>query len=177
MLAVGVGQHSAADRPRRTARPGTRTLVDDLPPDIGRQPGSRHVAEQRSNCTARGNRDERFAPTLVRRRRPPRRAATRGRSAMEGGDEHGRCEEALLSNSSLESRIERRERQRVWRLLDRLKRVVSAEPHYPTRLDERCASERAATHGAGQRRWLRTTRPGSHTLILFVESQIASVAS
>ena len=41
------------------------------------------------------------------------RAATRGRSAMEGGDEHAGAKSAIRSRSSLANRIERREPRRV----------------------------------------------------------------
>jgi hypothetical protein len=43
---------SKTERPRRTARPGTRTLVDDLRADVGRH-GSMW-ARRRSNCATRG---------------------------------------------------------------------------------------------------------------------------
>jgi hypothetical protein len=87
-------------RPRRTARPGTRTRIDDST-DVEGIPSAGTRARNRSNRTARGDWMSISRPhpsASVAHRDAPlidERAATRRRTATEGGDSHAGARQAL----------------------------------------------------------------------------------
>jgi hypothetical protein len=86
-------QRPPPQRPRRTTRPGTRTLVDDMPPDVRAHTGGDTWARHRWTSDQGGwmSVSRPHSGAFIARHDPPligERAATRGRSAMEGGDEY-----------------------------------------------------------------------------------------
>src|SRR6202042_560378 len=109
---------SATTRLRRTTRPGTCTFVDDLPP-VGGHAGW-HVGTAPLDFEIRGDRisaSRPHTPACVARNDAPligERAATRGRCATAGGDEHAGLKSALSVRApASRNRIERPEPRSV----------------------------------------------------------------
>jgi hypothetical protein len=149
------------ERPRRTARPGTRTRVDDLPQDAGGHAGRRCVVTATTELHAPSgwmsvSHPHAHAYVASSMRRLSATRPRRGRGAMEGGDEgdeHG----GVKSGHSFErqapnARGERRDQG-------------PHEPHCPRGLDVRFACSRLrrpattrrssmnAAHSAGASQW------------------------